>query len=345
MAEPLVLPRPGKPYASQPPIPAPSEAAFTATFGTLLPAAQYLSTNHGRAAYYQFPAQTSGSPSTDSPSSPSSSDHVPKRVLLIHGVQTPALGLVPLVKALRARFPLTSFALVDLWGHGLSETPVAPHEGSLFHGLVDGVLGVLGWKGEEGVGIVGFSFGAVVSMGYLSSPLYRQWAQGGEGVRCCVLVAPAGLLRKEWFKPEEWTLLSQACSPEDEGKAAKFVVSALEGGELVVPGDWKDIVAGGSVCAQAVKQWQLDNHKGHEASVVGIFRDGEVLENDALFVKMRETGMRSLMVLGSEDGLSSEEEVRAFGFDVKVVQGAGHGVVRENAEEVAEYIAEFWRAE
>ncbi|OSS54835.1 hypothetical protein B5807_00914 [Epicoccum nigrum] len=356
MADLLVLPRPSKSYAPRPPIPAPNEAAFTSTFGALLPAAQYLQLDQGRAAYYHFPltASSSSSPGTVNPASSTTSnastanDSVPKRILLLHGVQTPALGLFPLITALRARYPGTEFATLDLWGHGLSEVPFAPHCGELFHTLVDGVLGALGWKTsaeeEEGrVGIVGFSFGAVVTMGYLSSPLYKEWVK--KGVKGCVLVAPAGLLKKSWFKEEELALLSTACPAEDEGRAAKFVVSALEGGELVVPEDWRDVVAKGGVEAQAVKRWQLDNHNGHEASVVGIFRDGGVIGNEELFVKMRAAGVRTLVVLGSEDGLTDEKEIKGFGFDVKVVEGVGHGVPRERPEDVAEFIAGFWRGQ
>lgn len=350
----LVLPRPGQSYAPRPPIPAPTEAAFTSTFGALLTAAQYLQLDQGRAAYYRFPpaSSSSSSPSTTNPASTATSnaytgnDPVPKRILLLHGVQTPALGLFPLITALRARYPRTEFATLDLWGHGLSETPFAPYCGELFHGLVDGVLNALGWKTsakeeEGGVGILGFSFGAVVTMGYLSSPLYEEWVK--EGVSGCVLVAPAGLLKKSWFKEEELALLSTACLAEDEGRAVKFVVSALEGGELVVPENWRDVVAKGGVEAQAVKRWQLDNHRGHEASVVGVFRDGGVIGNQELFLRMRVTGVRTLVVLGSEDGLTDEEEIRGFGFDVKVVEGVGHGVPRERPEDVAEFIAGFWR--
>lgn len=353
MTDLLVLPRPGQSYAPRPPIPAPSEAAFTSTFGALLPAAQYLQLDQGRASYYHFPpgSNSAGSPSTANPASTTTStantgnDHVPKRILLLHGVQTPALGLFPLITALRTRYPGTEFATLDLWGHGLSEAPFAPYCGELFHGLVDGVLGALGWKTsakeDGGVGILGFSFGAVVAMGYLSSPLYEKWVK--EGVQGCVLVAPAGLLKKSWFKEEELALLSPACPAEDEAKAAKFVVSALEGGELVVPEDWRDVVAKGGVEAQAVKQWQLDNHRGHEASVVGIFRDGGVIGNQELFLRIRGTGVRTLVVLGSEDGITDEEEIRGFGFDVKVVEGVGHGVPRERPEDVADFIAGFWR--
>lgn len=337
MSEPLVLPRPGSTFSPQDPIPGPSEEAFTSTFGALLPPAQYLTTSIGKAAYYTFPA------STPSPITPDSK--VPSKVLLIHGVQTPALGLVPLVTALRSRFPATSFATLDLWGHGLSSTPVLPHSGALFHGLIDGVLRELGWKGKPGVGVVGYSFGAVLSMGYLTSSvcLTSSSTPGSKPVDSLVLIAPAGLLRSSWFSPQQQKWLSIQCAEHDEHKAAEFVVDTLEGGPLVVPQDWQDRVNRGEVVAQAVKDWQMKTHRGHAASVVGVFRDGGVIDNDELFVKAKASGIPSLVVLGAEDGMSTEEEIKRFGFDVQVVPGAGHAVVRENAVEVAEHISRFWK--
>jgi hypothetical protein len=51
----LVLPRPGRvPSALKTPIPGPAEAAFTETFGMLLPPAKYLKTANGKAAYYEM---------------------------------------------------------------------------------------------------------------------------------------------------------------------------------------------------------------------------------------------------------------------------------------------------
>lgn len=154
---------------------------MTSTFGILLPAAQYLTKPRGRAAYYLYP-----------PSAPTPSP-TPHRILMVHGVQTPALGLHPLVTALRARFPATHIALVDLWGHGLSDTPRAPHVPALFHELLDGVLAELGWATTGAVApphLLGFSFGGATVVGYVASS-----AERAQRVASLVLVAPAGLLR------------------------------------------------------------------------------------------------------------------------------------------------------
>ncbi|KAF1360605.1 alpha/beta-hydrolase [Lizonia empirigonia] len=255
------------------------------------------------------------------------------RILLVHGVQTPALGMLPLATALRARCPGATCVLLDLWGHGLSDTPVVPHETGLFHGLLDALLTRLGWR--EGVHVVGFSFGAVLSMGFVAGAARGQ-------VASMVLVAPVGLVRGVWFGAEERVWLGRECGVEDEGKAAEWVLRVLEGGKLVMPCDWRERVGRGEVVAEAVREWQMREHAGHEASVVGIFRDGGVVDNDEVFVEARKTGVPSLVVLGADDDLSTEKDIKDFGIDVRVVPDAGHAVVREKASEVAEHIAKFW---
>jgi pimeloyl-ACP methyl ester carboxylesterase len=314
----LVLPRPNTPFdISKPPIPGPSESSFTSTFGTLLPPAQYLTTSTGKAAYYEFP-------SASNDSSPSN------RVLFIHGVQTPALGMYPLARALHDQFPHKHFVLLELWGHGLSDTPIAPHDASLFHGLIDALLDHLTWPSAH---FVGFSFGGALTVGYVSSRTAR--------VQSFTLVAPAGLIRLAYFDDVGKAHLQGG---GDEVAARKFVMETLEGGELVVPADWRERVEKGEVVAQAVKEWQLREHRGHGASVVGIFRDGGVMDNDELFVTAAESGVPNLVVLGQEDDVCSAEQLKKLGFkDVKIVPDAGHGVVRERAPEVASFISGFWR--
>ncbi|KAF4419905.1 Dihydrolipoyllysine-residue acetyltransferase component of acetoin cleaving system [Fusarium acutatum] len=317
MTQDLVLPRPGASYKPQEPVAGPTESAFVETFGALLPAAQFLQTPRGKAAYYEI-----------KPSS--SKDEITKidRVLFIHGVQTPALGMLPLARALEKSFPVSHMVLIDLWGHGLSDTAVAPHEASLFHELIDNLMDHLSWQSAH---IVGFSFGGATTVSYVASRPSR--------VKSFTLVAPAGLLQLSMFTPEE-----QAClQGDDEVAAKKCVMNILEGGDLVVPADWKQSVANGEVVAEAVREWQMREHPGHTASVVAIFRDGGVMDSHAHFDEAAKTGIPSLAVLGELDSLCSKDQLNAHGFEnVFVVPKAVHSVVRDQAEDVAKLIGDFW---
>lgn len=316
----LVLPRPGDKPTSSPPISGSIEEAFTKQFGRLLPPATYLSTSIGKAAYYDLP-----------PSSSTSVGATPDRVLFIHGVQTPALGMLPLASSLKTSFPASHFVLVDLWGHGLTDTPVVPHEASLFHKLIDDLLDKLKWST---VHLIGFSFGGALTVGYA--------ATRPTSIQSFTLVAPAGLIKSSALTEKERTFLGRE---SDETEARKWVISFLEGSpHPTVPADWEERVARGEVVAPAIKDWQMREHAGHVASVVAIVRDGGVMDDQEMFVRAVKTGIPSLVVLGGEDDICSKEELVELGFgDVYVVPGTGHNVVREKVPEVAGFIREFWK--
>lgn len=322
----LVLPRPGasNDIHSGPPIAAPTEAAMTSAFGILLPAVQYLSTPRGRAAYYLYP-----------PSAPSPSP-TPQRILMVHGVQTPALGLHPLATALRARFPAADIALVDLWGHGLSDTPRTPHTPDLFHELLDGVLAELGWT--TGLHLLGFSFGGATVVGYVASSEARR-----ARVASLVLVAPAGLVRAAQFGERVQREYLDVGAKDEEG-ARNWVLDFLEGGRLAVPADWRERVGRGEVVAEALREWEMREHEGHAASVVAIFRDGGVLDLHPAFEQVAKTDIPCLGVVGEIDSVCSAGALEQVGLpNVCVVSQAGHGLVRERIPEVAQAVEEFWK--
>lgn len=318
----FVLPRPGTESsgAAPPTIQAPSEEAFVSIFGSLLPKASYLQTPVGKAAYYEIP-----------PSSGSSDHQTPvSRVLFVHGVQTPAIGLQPLASALSSRFPLAHCVLVDLWGHGLTETPVAAHEPALFHDLLLALMDQLQWKKAH---IVGYSFGGSTTATFA--------AEYPQRVESMVLVAPAGLLRSSQFTELERSYLRGGEGLEDQARA--WVLEFLEGGKLVVPSDWKERVGRGEVVAEAVRDWEMKEHKGHPASVVGIFRDGGVLDKHAGFSEAAKKGIHSLCVLGELDDLCTVQDLRDVGMhNAAVVPQVGHGVVRQRVPEVSQLIEDFW---
>ncbi|KAJ5381247.1 uncharacterized protein N7496_003675 [Penicillium cataractarum] len=320
----IVLPRPGTAQSSHPlqPIRAPSEAAFVATFGQLLPQASYLQTPHGRAAYYEIPASSPAPPGTTNTIS---------RVLFVHGVQTCAIGLQPLASALSSRFPHAQCVLVDLWGHGLTDTPIIPHEPTLFHGLLEALMVQLGWDDAH---LIGYSFGGSTTATFaVAHP---------ERVASMVLVAPAGLLHASDYTDVQNSYLRGGEGLEEKARA--WILEFLEGGQLVVPSDWKERVAKGEVVAEAVREWEMNEHEGHAASVIAVFRDGGVLDKDAEFAQAAESGISNLSILGELDDVCSVEKLENVGIDnISVVPQVGHGVVRERVPEVASLIENFWK--
>jgi pimeloyl-ACP methyl ester carboxylesterase len=316
----FLLPRPGE-ETSLPAdtIPGPSEDLFTETFEHHLPPAKYISTAYGKIAYYTYSPETQQDQSSKSPS----------RVLFLHGVQTPALGLQPLASTLHTSFPTAEFVLVDLWGHGLSSTPIAAHTPSLFHSLIDSVLDVLKWNSCH---LIGYSFGGSTAISYISSSPQR--AQKIESV---ALIAPAGLWKAEPLDPSK--LYSS-----DFSVAKGHVLDLLEGGPLVVPLDWQSRIARGEIVAEKVREWQMQNHQGHTASVIGIVRDGGVMGQEEVFKAAVETKIPMMAVLGETDDVVFEKDLKAVGMgNVVVVRGVGHGVVRQEVGEVAKHIGKFWK--
>ncbi|KAK0387363.1 hypothetical protein NLU13_5676 [Sarocladium strictum] len=318
----IAIPRPGAAAAEtpQPPIPAPSEEAFTTEFGRLLPPARFLTTKHGKAAYYEMPpSQARGD-----------GNNIPERVLFVHGVQTPALGMLPLAHALRPSFPQSHFVLVDLWGHGLSDAVREPHEPGLFHSLIDSLLDELKWPS---VHLIGFSFGGALAVGYTLARTSR--------VSTLTLVAPAGLIPYASLSEDD----RAKKDGDDEDAGQRWSARWLDGGDLVVPEDWKEKVAKGEIVAPAVKKWQMVEHRGHPATVRAVVRDGGIFDVDsqANFKAVVNAGVPYYGIVGELDGVCSDDDLKKVGFEhFSVVQGVGHEVVRARADEVAALITDFW---
>lgn len=327
----LVIPRPGTVTDEDvlpSPIQAPTEAHMTTNFGKLLPAASYLETKHGKAAYYTY-----------LPTEPLPENQSPLYILMVHGVQTPALGLQPLASALHALFPAAHIALVDLWGHGLTDTPVVPHVASLFYGLLDAVITALTWQ-QKPIQLIGFSFGGSLAAGYA--------ALHPEQMDSVVFIAPAGLMVFSLF-PEEaqkrYGFIGPADDVDEEG-ALDFVIDFLEGGKLNVPANWRNKVDSGEVIAEAVRNWEMTEHPGHAASVVAIVRDGGVFNNQAAFrAVVQALGSHKCKgILGELDDVCNGHDLLHVGFtNISVVPQVGHAVVRERVTQVATLIQDFWR--
>jgi len=325
----VTIPRPGidtdpstQRSSSQASIPAPTEAAFITQFGAHLPSAQYFVSDNASTAIYELPPPTVSLLQT-----------AIERVLIVHGAGTPALGMLPLAKALQASSPNLHIVLYDHFGHGLSSTPLVPHVPALFHDQIIQLLRHLKWPSAH---LLGFSFGGSTITSFTA--LYPDLVQS------LVVVAPAGLLRSATLTEQGASYLKGGAGV-DEGMATDWIVDFVSGGPLIVSPDWKANFAKGEISGEPIQVWEREYHKGHIPSLVAIVRDGGVCDMHQHFKKASQSSIRRLAVVGDLDDFCTEQDLRSVGFeDVVVVPRAGHGLVRQRVSEVARPIIEFWRS-
>ena len=312
-------------------IAAPSLATFTAHFGIAYPTPTFVNSSLGSTAVYTLPAVPSN------PTTPA------RKVLIIHGINTPALGMLSLAQQLQHAQPTAHIVLYDLWGHGLSDSPQLPHAAELFEQQILLVLDYLGWKVKE-VDVLAYSFGATVLVqSAVKHP--ETWS----ALRSVVLIAPSGLLPSAWFTQEVERVLALPDGSEQEPEVQGVILDWLEGGELVVPEDWRERCAKGEVVPEALKSWELREHQGYRRSVVSMIRHGGVRGQEEVFREF--AGLykgKVLGVLGELDDVCREEQLRDLGLEnVMVVRNASHDLCRKRKEqvaEVAEAVLEFWKA-
>lgn len=300
-------------------IPGPSHDSFTTKFGHAFPEPTCLKSEYGYTAVYDLPAPSSR------PTHP---------VLLIHGLNTPALGMYPLALELQALDPNAHVALFDFWGHGLSSTPLVPHTAAIFHFQILQVLSHMQWTSAH---LIGFSFGGATLVSFAS--------QNPRAVLSVALIAPAGLMRREDLDQRMQELLINSTGHEEE--AIDTTLSWLEGGPLVLPSDWHSRMTSGQIVAEALRDWELREHHGYRHSVLSMVREGGIFGGDEGFRDFAKGFQgKNVVVLGAEDDVCGKEQLVELGFeDVVVVQEAGHGVVRSHAGTVAEEVYRLWQGE
>ncbi|KAH7311312.1 Alpha/Beta hydrolase protein [Stachybotrys elegans] len=304
----MMLPQqaPGKSIAP------PSPEDFTARFGNAFPRPQLLKSDLGTTAVYDLPP-------------PGQSK---RHVLIVHGLNTPAIGLWPLAKELQALDPDVHIVLFDLWGHGLSSTPLVAHAQHIFHSQIFQVLGFMQWSSTH---LLGYSFGAST---VLQFALYNPKLVLSVG-----LLAPAGILRTELFPPEMLQLLHS----DKEEEATKVVLDFLEGGPLQVPADWQKRTSAGQVVAEAFREWELENHAGYRHSVLSMVRDGGVYGCQDLFREFARRPVKRVAVIGELDDVCLESQLVDLGFTGIEIVKANHGLVRTHAHHVAGIVHRFWQ--
>ncbi|KIW00417.1 uncharacterized protein PV09_08124 [Verruconis gallopava] len=302
-------------------IPAPTHAEFIAHFGDAFPAPVYLQSEYGQTAVYVL-----------SPVDKSYRSHSRCPILLVHGLNTPALGMLPLAHRIQSFDPTAEIVLFDLWGHGLSSTPLSPHTPFLFHFQILQVLSYMNWTSAH---IVGYSFGGSTVASFAS---VAPWA-----LLSVTLLAPVGLLSKESFNTELQDLLEQPAGRENQLMEA--VLSWLEGGPLVVPDDWWHRTRQGEVVPEAFRGWELRQHRGYTYSVLSMFQYGGLTGREETFRKLANLPVKKMVILAELDQVCSKELLDSVGIlDVVVLAHADHGFVRSKAEEIASILNKFWLA-
>ena len=293
----------------------PSYETLSSHFGRLFPRPHFLTSDLGTTAVYELSAASGSSK---------------RAVLIVHGLGTPALGLLPFAKELQSLDPDAHVVLFDVWGHGLSSTPLVAHTPHIFHSQMLQVMGYMQWLKVD---LIGYSFGASTAVSFaLSNP----WMVSSVSV-----LAPAGLLAWSDFVNEMQDLLQDSGDREQE--AITYILDWLEGGPLVMPANWREKLADGEVAGKALREWELNNHAGYPHSVLSIFRNGRVHSSAEMFATFAKLSVEKLGIVGETDPVCSKKQLDDLGFpDVQVIAQEGHGFIRSNARETARIVHCFW---
>ncbi|KAE8442257.1 hypothetical protein EG329_003517 [Mollisiaceae sp. DMI_Dod_QoI] len=303
-------------------IPPPAVSSFDSafSFSGLLPPGTSLPSSWGTTRFYDF-----------APASPPSA----RRVLIIHGGGTCAIGAAPFARLLTEAG--NHVVIYDLWGHGLSSTPLVAHTPALMHAQIFELLSYLKWDKAH---FVGFSVGGNIAATFAA--IHQRV------VESVVLVAPGGLWRKSqrsWWDAVSmdgygwWGL---------EWLRRKRVMTYVIGGYPVVEEGWKEKMVKGEVDTKPIEKWQLEEHKGWVASVVSLWNHGKVYDQHEAYRKLVGSGMDLLIVLGEKDDVFdpeySKKELEKLGWkgNALVVEGATHQITTTRRKEVAAFCSDFW---
>lgn len=313
-------------------IPPPPDKDFNKLFGGILPPAQKVNSYWGTTTYYLI------RPSHPSP--PAS--ETPRRVVLIHGACTPCVGLVPLATLLAASSTPTTVLIYDIWGHGLSSSPVATHVPGLFHTQILHLLSHLQWPSAH---VLGYSFGGAIAASFA--------ACHASVVDSLILVAPGGLLRKSNLSAWTRFVLWGGWGWGWEGISARMIYRQIGPGP--VPGQteegWEKKFKETGVDAvprEAIQDWTRENHSGHIASLISAYRYGGLYDSQHMYRSIAKGNIETMVLLGEHDDLFQEEYMRkelemlAWRGEVHVMNGVGHRIIADKSNEVQNLALAFW---
>ena len=314
-------------------IAAPSEEHFRASFNGITPPVSFLDLPLGRTAFYLLDSAPHHANDAQQHQQQHQSQSTP--IILIHGICTPAVGMLPIARSLQKQRPFSPILVFDLWGHGLSSSPTVPHTTSIVHQQLLGLLRHLKWTN---VHLAGYSLGGAVAVTFAA--LYPT------AIGSLCLIAPAGLIRIEELKDhlDPSDIVDMIRESQEEEKSQHRILTWLEGAPTIeVPSDWREKTAKGQLVAPALRQWQRDNHAGHIGSIKSYIRSGCIFNADSSFSAVaKQHKVPTLCILAENDDLISAEKLKQVGLDnIYTIPKATHGLARDNVPELVEAFASF----
>jgi pimeloyl-ACP methyl ester carboxylesterase len=200
------------------------------------------------------------------------------------------------------------------------------------------LLELLAYLGWSRVNLLGFSMGGSIAATFT--------ACHPEVVESLILVAHGGL----WRKAERgwWDGLIIDGGWGLEWLSVPRILDNIEGKPTPKP-DWKERWIKGEASPAAVVKWQREEHRGHVAGVVSMWRH-LLYDQHVEFGKLVGSAVKVLVVLGELDPVIETEATKraleALGWKekIEVIGGGTHEVVRSHAQEVADLAGELWES-
>lgn len=305
-----------------------------------------------------------------------------RKVMLVHGISTPAIALGAVAHALVDGG--CRVMLFDLFGRGYSDNPTdVPHDTRLFTTQILLALASspLAWTGRESgrFSMVGYSLGGGICASFTS--------YFPDLVDSLVLFAPAGLLRPHHISRQSRIIYSEGIIPEpvlhrlirarlrtplaappkdkanNTNKAGR-VVDATDAvqAEVNLESNSQAVLSKHRphVTVEAAVAHQLDHHPGFVPAFISSIRNGPIRhEHDRWRIigeRLRRaneaegsTRNKVLIVCGATDPIIirrelEEDATEVLGGNVEfVVLDAGHEVPVTKGDQVAEAVLDFWR--
>lgn len=300
-----------------------------------------------------------------------------RKVLLVHGISTPAIVLGAVAQDLADHG--CRVMLFDLFGRGYSDNPAdLPQDVRLFTTQILLALASspLSWTGKDAgkFSLVGYSLGGGISATFTS--------YFPDLVDSLILFAPAGLVRPYHISRTSDVLYSEGIIPEsilqrlvkrrlrqplaapakaEHAKAQKVDATEAVQAEASLEANSQALLSKirPHVTVEAVVADQLDSHPGFVPAFMSSIRDGPILHQQDRWRligdrlsrenKAKGTQKKVLIVCGATDPIVVTQELQEDA--TKVLSGnvefaifdAGHEVPVTRANETVEHILDFWK--